>query len=291
VQCLAAALFMAALAAPAAPPAPPAGLESELRALAEKAGGEVGVAVTRVEGGQTVAVGGDAPLPLYSVFKLPLALTVLHEVDAGRLVLGRKVHVTPADIAPGSQANTERWRRPIDMSVGDLLALSIGQSDNTSTDKLLELVGGPRAVAARLHALGFDSIKVTMSVHEMSARHASGANVGDARTLVALLAALQEGRALETETQAVLLESMLTATTGPRRLRGNLPAGTLVADKTGSGDRTTNDVGLISLPDGSHLAMAVLISGSKLSVEKQEDVIAALARAAYDHFTQRSADK
>ena len=74
-------------------------------------------------------------------------------------------------------------------------------------------------------------------------------------------------------------------TGGERRLRANLPAGSQVADKTGTGDDATNDVGLITLPAGSgHLAMAVLISGSKSSAETQEKLIAELARAAYDFY-------
>ena len=74
-------------------------------------------------------------------------------------------------------------------------------------------------------------------------------------------------------------------TGGERRLRANLPAGTQVAEKTGTGDDTTNDVGLVTLPEGKgHLAIAVLISGSKLPAESQEKLIAELARAAYDSY-------
>jgi beta-lactamase class A len=74
-------------------------------------------------------------------------------------------------------------------------------------------------------------------------------------------------------------------TGGERRLRASLPSGTQVADKTGTGDNTTNDVGLITLPEGKgHLAMAVLITGPKPSAEAQEKLIAELARIAYDSY-------
>jgi len=76
-------------------------------------------------------------------------------------------------------------------------------------------------------------------------------------------------------------------TGGERRLRADLPPGTQVADKTGSGapGTSTNDVGLITLPDGKgHLAIAVLVSGSKLTIAEQEKLIAQLARAAYDAY-------
>jgi beta-lactamase class A len=78
-----------------------------------------------------------------------------------------------------------------------------------------------------------------------------------------------------------------------RRIRRDLPAGTIVANKTGSGERdsatqtakATNDVGIITLPSGrGHLAIAVLVSGSKLPDAAQEKLIAELARAAYDAY-------
>jgi hypothetical protein len=63
-----------------------------------------------------------------------------------------------------------------------------------------------------------------------------------------------------------------------------------VAHKTGTGPRgtVTNDVGLLVLPPGrGHLALAVLIQGSSREPTAQERTIAALARAAWDHFVSR----
>ena len=78
---------------------------------------------------------------------------------------------------------------------------------------------------------------------------------------------------------------MGSATTGLRRIRGGVPEGTPVADKTGSGPggSASNDVGIVTLPGGQgHLAVAVLVSGSKKPVAAQEKLIADVARALYD---------
>jgi beta-lactamase class A len=69
-----------------------------------------------------------------------------------------------------------------------------------------------------------------------------------------------------------------------------LPPGTPVADKSGTGDSgvSINDVGIITLPgERGHLAMAVLVSGSKLPAAAQEKLIAELARAAYDAYVSQ----
>lgn len=260
-----------------------AGLSARLKAICERAGGRCGVAVTHVETGRVAAFEGGAPLPLYSVFKLPLAVTVLKGVEEGRVQLDQKVHVEPDEAAAGVKSNSDLWLKPSDRTVRELLEFSIVRSDNTSSDKLLELVGGPEAVTRRMRALGLGNIEVRVTVKEFQKSKGAHPNTGAPEDLARLLVLLQKGEALAPPQLEVLLGLMGRVITGDRRLRAGVPAGTPVADKTGSGPSTTNDVGLITLPgDKGHLALAVLLDGSKLPAEKQEDLIAEVARAAYD---------
>lgn len=266
-------------------------LGERLRTLCDRAGGDVGVAVTHVETGRSVAIQGTKPLPLYSVFKLPLAVSVLKDVEENRLRLDEKVRILPEEVVPGWKGNTDLWRVPGERTIEELLEMSLVRSDNTSSDKLLQLVGGPEAVTRRMRAFGFQNIVIQSTVREFAAKR-ENPNTGTASDLAQLLARLQKGEVLQPPQLAVLLGLMERAMTGERRLRGDLPVGTPVADKTGTGDAgaATNDVGLITLPEGrGHLAMAVLLNGSKLSAEAQEKLIAELARAAYDAHVSRGA--
>src|SRR5687767_15734019 len=131
-----------------------------------RAGGECGVAVTHVESGRSAAFEGERRQPLYSVFKLPLAVAVLQDVEAGRLQLDQKVRVEPEEAAPGVKANSDLWLKPSDRTVRELLEFSIARSDNTSSDKMLELVGGPAALTERMRALGLGSIEVRSNVRD-----------------------------------------------------------------------------------------------------------------------------
>lgn len=270
---------------PARPEAADEALTQRFKTLSETAGGEIGVAVVHVESGRTVNFEGTKELPLYSVYKLPLAITVLQEVEKKNFSLEKKIRVTPDDVAPGSQFNTDLWRRPVDKTVAELLEFSIVRSDNTSSDKLLQLIGGPAGVSERMRTFGFSNIDIKYSSREVVA-HRGNMNKGTASDLAQLLAKLQKGELLQPPQFSLLFGYMERARTGgERRLRANLPAGTEVADKTGMGENTTNDVGLITLPKGKgHLAMAVLINGAKISTEAQEKLIAQLARAAYDSY-------
>jgi len=260
-------------------------LTQRFKTLCTSAGGDIGVAVVHVESGRTAGFEGGKELPLYSVYKLPLAITVLQEVEKQNLSLEKKVRVTPDDVAPGSQFNADLWRRPVDKTVAELLEFSIVRSDNTSSDKLLQLIGGPAGVSERMRNIGFSNIDIKYSSREFAA-HRDKPNKASANDLAQLLVKLQKGELLQPPQYSLLFGFMERARTGgERRLRADLPAGTQVAEKTGTGDNNTNDVGLITLPEGKgHLAMAVLISGAKISTEAQEKLIAELARAAYDSY-------
>jgi beta-lactamase class A len=289
-------LWSTAQAAPATPPtspptSPPADLAARLAALAAETKGTTGIAVTHIESGRTSNWNADALLPTFSVMKLPVAIAVLTEVAAGRLTLDKSVHVTPADVVRGAPGSAERWAdTPKDVSVTHLLDLSVTLSDNTSADKLLALLGGPPGVMRKLQALHLDGLKVRGSYHTDDPKHF---NLGSASAITRLLTRLWQGQLLAPPQRDLLVGFMTKSPNGARRLRGKLPAGTVVADKTGTGGegRATNDVGIITLPGGQgHLAIAVLINGSPLPQAQQEDLIAAIARAAYDAHTAAPQD-
>ena len=81
---------------------------------------------------------------------------------------------------------------------------------------------------------------------------------------------------------------MTESTTFPARIKGLLPASTVVAHKTGSsGTRNgltaaTNDIGIVTLPDGRHMAIAVFVSDSKADDATRDAVIAKIARLAWE---------
>ena len=272
-------------------------LEQRLKTISDGAQGTVGLTVVHIESGKTISINGQSQLPLYSVFKLPLAIAVLKEVEENHLRLDQKVPGTPAEIVPGTPGNTALWEKPTTYEIRELIDFSIARSDNTSADKLLELAGGPGKVTERLRALGFQNLDIHTTVAEY-VKSRQNPNTGSADDLAKLLVQLHQGKILQPAHTKLLIGFMRRATTGLHRLRGELPEGTVVADKTGSGEkdeatqaaRVTNDVGIITLPNRGHLAIAVLVSGSKLPDADQEKLIADVARAAYDAYATVQAE-
>ena len=202
-----------------------ADLAGRLKTLCNSIDAEIGVAVIHVESGRMADVNGAKHLPLFSVYKLPLAITVLKEVEEQRLSLAKKVRVTPDDVAPGSQFNADLWQKPVEKTVGELLEFSIVRSDNTSSDLLLKLIGGPGVVTERMRGFGFSNIDIKYSSREVAA-HRDKPNTGSASDFAQLLVKLQQGKLLQDQQQSLLLGFMERARTGgERRIRANLPAG------------------------------------------------------------------
>ncbi len=108
---------------------------------------------------------------------------------------------------------------------------------------------------------------------------------------VQLLRRLSDDLLLTPQHTNLLLGWMQEASVASR-LPGDLPAGTIVAHKTGSSDvvngraAATNDIGLITLPDGRRLAIAVFVTDSAADDATRDKVIARIARAVYDEAVQ-----
>jgi beta-lactamase class A len=103
--------------------------------------------------------------------------------------------------------------------------------------------------------------------------------------MVTLLARIYRKDLLKPESAELLLDIMRRCRTGEARLKGMLPLGTEVAHKTGTIGGTTNDVGIVTLPDNAgHVAIAVFVKQSDKETAARERVIAEVARAVHDYF-------
>ena len=272
-------------------------LRARLIRAAAPAEGRVGAAVALFGTEEAIALAADERFPMQSVFKLPLAMTVLDAVDRGDLRLDQPVRVTPADFVSDRQHSPIRDQNPegVTLPLSDLLRAAAAGSDGTAADVLLGLVGGPDAVTTYVRRLGVEDLTVAVTEKEMGRDpEATYKNWATPVGALAILRALDEGRGLSPESRRYLLRLITETTTGPNRIRGRLPDGTPVAHKTGS-SRTidgvtaaTNDIGIITLPDGRRVGVVVFVSGSPADEATRERVIADVAKAAYEFWAAES---
>jgi beta-lactamase class A len=249
------------------------------------------------DGGPRQEINGGERFPMQSVYKLPIAMAVLDQVDRKTLTLTQKVSMRASDMAGVHFHSPLSERYPqggIDVSIRDLIRAAIVDSDGVASDTLYRLAGGGARVTAYLRGLGIREMAVVATEREMSRDpQVQYRNFSTPCAAVALLQALDNGRAVSADARALLLQDLTDSVPGPKRIKGELPPGTPVAHKTGTDatrnglTRATNDIGIVTLPGGRHLALAVFVKDSTADETTRERTIAAAARAAYDAWVTK----
>lgn len=256
--------LLVVLAQPVAAQAPlaPATLEQRLALLATENPGDYGFAALDLASGSIVGFNGDRAFPLASTMKIAVAAAYLTEVDAGRRTLDETIGTATART---------------------LLDVMMIRSDNRATDLLIATLGGPDAIERWLRTHGIDGMRVDRTIAQLLSDRRDLWDVRDSSTPVAMLNLLRlidSGDALSPASRALLLDMMHRCATGSNRIRGLMPPGARVENKTGTLANYTGDVGFLTLPDGRRIAVAFFARGGS----NRPAVISTAARAIYDGF-------
>ena len=237
-------------------------LERQLASLAAASPGDVGVAAVDLKTGELVAINGDTPFPMASTVKIAIAANYLAQVEHGRRSLD----------------DTIRGR-----SAARLMEAMLIHSDNYATDVLLRDLGGPQTVQAWLTQNGVTGLRIDRNIAQLLSARRDLRDIRDSSTpqaMVDLLQRIDSGRMLRPSSRSYLLGLMGRCVTGRNRIRGLLPAGTPVENKTGTLSGLSTDVGFITLPDGRRIAVAFFARGGS----NRPRAIAEAARAIYYGF-------
>jgi len=298
-------------------------LEAEITRLAEHAQGKVGVGAIHLETGGSVYLHANERFPMASTYKVPIAVQLLHRVDNREVRLEKMVTIKQSDLSPGGGMITPLLDDPgVELSLHNILELMLIISDNSSTDLALQAAGGGGEVTSRMRSLGVSGIRVDRptidiiadwigiqelpsredmdpemfrslaeAVSEQERERAESAFDGDPRdtatplAMARLLERIWRGEVLSRESTALILDIMRRCQTGENRIKGILPPNIEVAHKTGTIGGTTNDVGIITLPEEvGHVVTVIFVKESKVEIPAREKVIAQISRAIYDFF-------
>ena len=270
-------------------------LRAKIEQISIRSRGIVGVALEVIETGDTLTVNGNWHFPMQSVYKFPLALAVLHQVDEGKLSLEQKIHISKSDLLPNTWSPL-RDKYPegnFDLSLEEILTVTASQSDNNGCDILFRLMGGPKNVDQYIHGFGITGIAIVATEEEMHKEwNVQYGNWSTPSANLQLLKMFHRRSILSRQSTDFLRQIMVKTTTGQRRLKGLLPPDAIVAHKTGSSGpnnhgvtAATNDVGILTLPDGRHLAIVVFVSDALAEEPILEGIIAEIAKAAWDAYS------
>ncbi len=232
----------------------------------------IGIGVLDLKTGESWFRNRQQKFPMQSVYKLPIAIAVLKRVDERKISLDQSITITRQDFSAGNNPIIKDIKgERAQFTVRDLLNRMMGVSDNTASDVLVRLIGGPSKVNQTLVKLGVRNVRI-----DRLERQLQPDSVGlktfqpewsDAKTfqaaiekvpaavkqtalkkyltdprdtatptgLVDLLAKLQRQKLLSANSTTVLLQMMTNSKSGPMRLKAGLPQDWSIAHKTGTG--------------------------------------------------------
>ena len=256
------------------------GLRQAIAALERRHGGRLGVAILDTVMSKPISYRGDERFALCSTFKLLAAAFVLARVDGGQESLARRVIYGRNDLVAYSPVTEKHVEDGLTM--GEICEAALTLSDNTAGNLMLDSFGGPAALTGYLRTLGDETTRLDR--REPALNENGPGEPRDTTTPLAMLETVRRivlGPALSSASQVQLAAWMAAGRTGDKRLRGGVPSGWRVGDKTGSGDNNvTNDVAVIWPPGRAPMVVTAYYTGAAASGNQRDAILAEVGRLA-----------
>jgi beta-lactamase class A len=255
------------------------GLAARLTALCASYEAKVGVAFIDLRNGEGFAINGSQTFPAASVAKLPVMAAAFHLSDLGRLDLQGKLVFREEDKLGGS--GILQWMRGgAAYTRWNLARMMIVLSDNTATCLLVNDLGLP-AVNGYIKTVGLQQTEI-VDPTMLNEPPSTALNMTTPLDMAHLLALIARSQGFSPQSKKEMLSFMRNQRYRWGIWRG-VPAGTVVADKTGNIDGVLNDAGIVYTKHGNYI-ISIFTNGFK----KQRDArlfINQVSRAAYEEFT------
>ena len=297
-RCLVLALAAGAtLGAQQPQPTPLRRLEASIQRTTRSINATWGIYMKSLDTGEEIAIDADRQMETMSTIKIPLMIEAFEQIKAGTFKLTDKYTFVQADSQPGT-GTIQRLDDGAVMTVKDLITMMIIVSDNTATEVLYRMVGGPEAVNARMQAMGlkttramnvpskwFPLLRSARTPEQFYREGKSPFGFSTPREMGRLLEMMERGTLVDKPSSDLMLRIMrnqLYRTRIPRYVTGYT-----IPHKTGDflpyvGD----DVGVLEAP-GKTIVLTVFTGDHFGSGEALENAIGLVAKEVADYFGYR----
>lgn len=268
---------------------PVASLEPALRRLIADSGAEVAVAYRTLDGRTELLVDVDETFHAASTMKVPVMIELFRQAHAGTLALDDPLPIRNEfhSIVDGSRytlAEDDAADTEVVAALGRALTLRqlceamITVSSNFATNLLIEKLGVEN-IRRTVTALGADGMHVLRGVEDQKAFDKGLNNTTTARALLVLLERIAEGRAVDKGSDAEMVRILARQKVSPDAIPAGVPAGTVVAHKTGNITRIHHDAAIIYA--AKPYVLVLLVRGMD-DLQKSAAVMAAMSKAVYE---------
>ena len=266
-------------------------LKADINALITASGAEVAVAWRPLDAkpGEEILINPRLRFHAASTMKVPVMIELFRQGDVRRVKLDDKVLVTnqftsiedgsPFVLAATEDSDGETYKAlGKKLSYRQLIEASITVSSNLATNILIERLGA-RNIQTTVDTMGASGMQVLRGVEDQKAFDAGKNNSTDALGLLTLFEAIGKGKAVSVKASAEMIE-ILKRQKFNDGIPAGLPAGTVMAHKTGTITRIHHDAGIVYA--ARPYVLVILTRGildQKVSAKLMADISTLIARA------------
>lgn len=260
---------------------------AEVEQLIHASGAEVGIAFQMLDGSQELFLDADKSFHAASTMKVPVMIDLFAQAREKKLNLDDKILIKNQfkSLADGSSYTldaSDDSDNDVYKAIGtswtlrQLCEAMITRSSNLAANLLIERLG-VQNIQARVHSLGADGMQVLRGVEDGKAFQRGMNNTTTARGLLILLKAIAENRAGDADSCKQMRE-ILERQTFNEAIPAGLPAGTLVAHKTGEITGVHHDAAIVYAT--KPFVLVILVKGIE-DRDKSSLLMASFTRAIY----------
>jgi beta-lactamase class A len=276
-------------------------LAGKLQPIIDTHKGQIAVAVKHLDTGEAFVHHADDVMPTASLIKLAIMVDTYWQAEEKKVDLTKTLTLAKDDKVPGAGILTDHFSDGATFPLRDAIRLMIVYSDNTATNMVLDHVG-IKNVNARMEALGLPQTKINAKVFKGSTTSVDadrtkkyGLGSTTANETIGLLAKIHKHDAIPPQACTAMLPH-LKANDDKEMLVRYLPAGTVVAHKTGAVNAARTDAGIIFVPTAADKKKFHAVAVCVLTNENDDKswvidnaaqvVIAKLGRAVFDWYAK-----
>ena len=222
-------------------------VHQKIKTLDDGLNGVLGVAFIDLTSGHVFSYNGDTSFPTASSIKIPILIQMFRDEEAGRFHFSDKVTLGAKDNAGGSVGPLQDAlnKGPVTLTVAELVQYMIEYSDNSATNKCIEMAGMDR-INQLIEGFGLQHTHLRRKMMDVAAAAHGNENIGSPLDLSRLLQLIYEGKAADADSckrMIALLKKPVDA-----YMRSFIPENIELASKPGDLDGAKCEAGIVFLP-------------------------------------------
>ncbi|MDD5194995.1 MAG: class A beta-lactamase-related serine hydrolase [Candidatus Omnitrophica bacterium] len=188
--------------------------------------------------------------PAASLIKLPILAVAFQAAAERKVALSQDVVIRKRDITGGSGILKTK-RLPFKLSLTELLEIMIANSDNTATNKVIDILGSGY-INRKFRTLGLRHTTLRRKMMDFSGRKKGIENYTSTSDIVTLLERIYNNKLVDSKSSNLAL-SFLRNQKVNDRIPLYLPGAVDIAHKTGLERGVVHDAGIIYTPKGDYI--------------------------------------